>query len=123
MRGSTSGLRSQIATHCYSIGDFVVTGGELPALLMADAVVRLLPGVLGDPESHRDDSFEDGLLGFPLFTRPDEFRGEAVPAVLKSGNHAEIARWRRQEQLRRTRGSRLDLFQRASLTEADFDLL
>ena len=116
-------VRTKIATHCYSIGDFVLTGGELPALAMADAVVRLLPGVLGDPESHRDDSFEDGLLGFPLFTRPEEFMGEAVPEVLKSGNHAEIAKWRRRQQVQRTRSARPDLFSKAALAKADLELL
>ncbi len=116
-------VRTKLATHCYSVGDFVVTGGELPAMAMADSIVRLLTGVLGDPESHRDDSFEGGLLGFPLFTRPEEFMGEAVPDVLRGGNHAEIARWRRQEQLRRTRAVRPDLFCKAELAGTDSDLL
>jgi tRNA (guanine37-N1)-methyltransferase len=116
-------VRTRLATHCYSLGDFVLTGGEIPALAMADAVVRLLPGALGDPESHRDDSFQQGLLGFPLYTRPDEFQGECVPDVLKSGNHGQIARWRRAQQLRRTRDHRPDLFCRASLEESDLDLL
>lgn len=114
-------VRTKIATHCYSIGDYVLTGGELPALVMADAVVRLLPGAIGDPESHRDDSFEEGLLGFPLYTRPDEFLGEAVPDVLKSGDHGAIAKWRRAQQVRRTRENRPDLLPWAKLTEADLD--
>lgn len=116
-------VRTQLATHAYSIGDFVLTGGELPALCMADALVRLLPGVLGDPESHQDDSFEQGLLGFPLYTRPEEFQGETVPEVLKSGNHAEIAKWRRRQQLKRTRTLRPDLFAKAELTKDDLPLL
>ncbi len=114
-------VRTKIATHCYSIGDYVLTGGELPALVMADAVVRLLPGAIGDPESHRDDSFEDGLLGFPLYTRPDEFLGEAVPDVLKSGDHGAIAKWRRAQQVRRTRVNRPDLLPWAKLTKADLE--
>jgi tRNA (guanine37-N1)-methyltransferase len=116
-------VRTKLATHCYSIGDFVLTGGELPALLMADATVRLLPGVLGDPASHQDDSFQDGLLGFPLYTRPDEFMGEPVPDVLKSGDHGKIAQWRRRQQLLRTRQLRPDLFARAGLTPEDRKLL
>jgi tRNA (guanine37-N1)-methyltransferase len=116
-------VRTQLATHCYSIGDFVVTGGELPALAMADAVVRLLPGVLGDPASHEDDSFVEGLLGFPLYTRPESFRGEAVPPVLLSGHHEEIRKWRRKEQLLATRRERPDLFCRASLTAADIEAI
>jgi tRNA (guanine37-N1)-methyltransferase len=116
-------VRTKLATHVYSVGDFVLTGGELPALAMADAVVRLLPGVIGDPQSHEDDSFEGGLLGFPLYTRPETFLGEPVPDVLRSGDHAAIARWRRSQQLRRTRASRPDLFCRAPLAPSDLALL
>ncbi|MCW5937438.1 MAG: tRNA (guanosine(37)-N1)-methyltransferase TrmD [Fimbriimonadaceae bacterium] len=116
-------VRTQIATEAFSIGDFVLTGGELPALMVADAIVRLLPGVLGDPASHEDDSHSDGLLGFPLYTRPLEFRGEKVPAVLTSGHHGEIAKWRRQQSLIRTRVLRPDLFCKAGLTKGDVDLL
>jgi tRNA (guanine37-N1)-methyltransferase len=116
-------VRTTLATHCYSVGDYVLTGGELPALLMADATVRLLPGVLGDPQSHQDDSFEDGLLGFPLYTRPDEFMGEQVPQVLKSGNHQAVAAWRRAQQLARTRQNRPDLFAKAALTPEDLRLI
>lgn len=116
-------VRTKLATHCYSIGDFVVTGGEIPAMAMADAVVRLLPGAIGDPESHQDDSFEGGLLGFPLYTRPESFLGEDVPDVLRSGNHGEVAKWRRLQQLRRTREHRPDLFYRARLSPADIGLI
>lgn len=112
-------VRTLLATHVYSIGDYVLTGGELPSLVMADAIVRLLPGVLGSPESHEDDSFEDGLLGFPLYTRPEEFRGEKVPEVLLSGDHGAIARWRRSQQVSRTRSLRPDLFAKANLLEGD----
>ena len=115
-------VRTRLATHVYSIGDYVLTGGELPALVMADSIVRLLPGVLGDPESHQDDSHSEGLLGFPLFTRPEEFMGEPVPKVLKSGNHAQIAKWRRQRQVQATRKYRPDLYCQADLTIVDLDL-
>lgn len=107
-----------------TIGDFVVTGGEVPALLMTDAIVRLLPDVLGDPESHADDSHSsDGLLGFPLYTKPKEIEGCEVPDVLLSGNHKEIAKWRRTQQLKRTRQNRPDLFAKARLKPGDLDLL
>lgn len=116
-------VRTKLATHVFSIGDYVVTGGELPALVMADSIVRLLPGVLGDPESHQDDSHSDGLLGFPLFTRPEEFMGENVPDVLKSGNHKEITKWRRKQQVQTTRKHRPDLFCQADLNPEDLDLI
>lgn len=116
-------VRYQVATHSFSIGDFVITGGELPSLIITDSIVRLLPGVLGDPESHEDDSHTEGLFGFPLYTKPPEFRGESVPEVLLSGNHAKIAEWRRQQSLRRTRELRPDLFLRADLTPLDLKLL
>jgi len=116
-------VRTQITTHCYTVGDYVLTGGELPALVMADAIVRLVPGVLGDPESHQDDSHTEGLLGFPLYTKPAEFRGESVPEVLLSGDHGAIARWRREQSLRRTREWRPDLFAQANLEPQDIRLL
>lgn len=116
-------VRTQIATRALTIGDFVLTGGELPSLVMTDAIVRLLPNVLGDPESHRDDSHTDGLLGFPLYTKPAEFRGERVPEILTSGHHEKVAKWRRREQLLRTRQYRPDLFALAELTEEDLRLL
>jgi tRNA (guanine37-N1)-methyltransferase len=116
-------VRTKLATHCYSVGDFVMTGGEIPALAMADAVVRLLPGAIGDPESHQDDSFEGGLLGFPLYTRPESFMGEGVPDVLRSGNHGEVAKWRRLQQLLRTREYRPDLFCQARLSTTDIGLI
>ncbi|MCW5938970.1 MAG: tRNA (guanosine(37)-N1)-methyltransferase TrmD [Fimbriimonadaceae bacterium] len=116
-------VRERLVTEAYSIGDYVLTGGELPALVMADAVVRLLPGVLGDPRSHEDDSHADGLLGFPLYTKPAEFLGSRVPEVLTSGDHAAVARWRRSRQLARTREERPDLFSRADLRPDDLGLL
>ena len=112
-------VRQHLVTDEISIGDYVLTGGELPALVVLDAVTRLLPGVLGDPDAPRKDSFSDGLLEHPHYTRPAVFRGWKVPEVLLSGHHAEIARWRRREALRRTWERRPDLLARASLTAED----
>ena len=112
-------VRQHLVTDEISIGDYVLTGGELPALVVLDAVTRLLPGVLGDPDAPRKDSFSGGLLEHPHYTRPAVFRGWKVPEVLLSGHHAEIARWRRREALRRTWERRPDLLARASLTEED----
>jgi tRNA (guanine37-N1)-methyltransferase len=92
-----------------SLGDFVLSGGELPALVLVDAVARLLPGVLGDAASHQQDSFSDGLLDCPHYSRPEVWEGDAVPPVLMSGHHAHIARWRREQQLRLTAERRPDL--------------
>jgi tRNA (guanine37-N1)-methyltransferase len=94
-----------------SIGDYVLSGGELPALVLIEAVTRLIPGVIGREESHERDSFEDGLLDHPHFTRPAEFRGMVVPEVLRSGHHAEIERWRREAALDKTRRNRPDLLE------------
>ncbi len=107
----------------YSLGDFVLTGGELAAMVMIDAVARLRPGVLGNTGSAESDSFSDGLLEHPHYTRPVDFEGARVPDVLLSGNHAEIARWRRREQLRRTLERRPELLERAALSEADLRVL
>ena len=95
-----------------SIGDYVLSGGELPAMVIIDGVVRLLPGALGHPDSSTNESFEEGLLDHPHYTRPFEFRGMSVPEVLRSGNHAEIAEWRRQQAVERTRERREDLVAR-----------
>jgi tRNA (guanine37-N1)-methyltransferase len=103
----------------YSLGDFVLTGGELAAMVMIDAVSRLIPGVLGSSGSALGDSFADGLLEYPHYTRPVEFEGRRVPEVLLSGNHAEIARWRRRQQLKRTLQRRPDLLPGARLSEED----
>ena len=104
-----------LVTDELSIGDYVVTGGELPALVVIDAVVRLVPGVVGDADSVADDSFVRGLLDCPHYTRPAVFRDRAVPDVLLSGHHAEIERWRRQQRVRRTLARRPDLLDRATL--------
>lgn len=92
-----------------SLGDFVLTGGELPAAVVTDAIVRLLPGVLGKEASHQDESHENGLLEYPHYTRPDEYKGMGVPEVLKSGNHAAIEKWRREQSIERTKQRRPDL--------------
>lgn len=107
----------------YSIGDYVLTGGELPAMVMIDAIARLVPGVLGSSSSAETDSFADGLLEHPHYTRPVEFDGMRVPEVLLSGDHARISRWRRKEQLRRTLERRPDLFETAALSPEDQRLL
>lgn len=106
-----------------SIGDYVLTGGEIPAMVIMDAISRLVPGVLGDPTATVKDSHAQGLLEHPQYTRPAIFRGHAVPQVLLSGNHAEIALWRRQEALRRTYDRRPELLQEAQLTQEDLDYL
>ena len=110
-------VREHLVDEEISIGDYVLTGGELPALVVMDAVVRLLPGVLGDPAGTSQDSFADGRLDYPQYTRPAEFRGHGVPDVLLSGDHERIARWRRREALRRTVERRPDLLVAAPPTD------
>jgi tRNA (guanine37-N1)-methyltransferase len=112
-------VREHLATEAVSIGDYVLTGGELAALVIADAVARLVPGVVGDEESVARDTFARGLLDYPQYTRPAEFRGMSVPPVLLSGHHAGIERWRRREALRRTLLTRPELLERAGLSEED----
>lgn len=116
-------VRQHLATHEISIGDYVLTGGELAAMVLIDVVARLVPGVVGSPESIQEDSITSGLLQHPLYTRPADYRGMLVPEVLRSGNHAEIARWRRQESLRRTLERRPDLLGIASLSAEDLEYL
>ncbi len=106
-----------------SIGDYVLAGGELAALVVTEVVSRLVPGVLGNPDSAERDSFSDGLLEHPLYTRPREFRGRAAPEVLLSGDHEHIRRYRRRESLRVTRERRPDLLESAALTEEDRTIL
>jgi tRNA (guanine37-N1)-methyltransferase len=112
-------IRQHLVTDEISIGDYVLTGGELPALILIDAVTRLIPGALGDPTGAVDDSFASGLLEYPHYTRPAEFRGWRVPEVLLSGNHPEIARWRREQALLRTWQRRPDLLDKAELSDLD----
>jgi tRNA (guanine37-N1)-methyltransferase len=105
-------IREQLADDELSIGDYVLTNGALPAMVIIDAVVRLLPGVLGDDDSSRDESFSRGLIEYPQYTRPAEFRGWKVPEVLLSGHHAEIAKWRIEQARKRTAERRPDLLER-----------
>jgi tRNA (guanine37-N1)-methyltransferase len=112
-------VRAYLCTDEISVGDYVLSGGELAAMIVVDAVTRLLPGVLGDPGAPFEDSHADGLLEYPHYTRPAEYRGHKVPPVLLSGHHAELLRWRRRESLRRTFFRRPDLLARARLSEAD----
>ncbi len=116
-------IRRHLVTDEISIGDYVLTGGELPALIVLDAVARLLPGVLGDPDGAADDSHATGLIEYPHYTRPPEFRGEAVPEVLLSGDHAKIAKWRREQSLLRTLERRPDLLDKAVLGKEDIKFL
>jgi tRNA (guanine37-N1)-methyltransferase len=108
-KGVDERVRRALVTREISIGDYVLTGGELAAAVVVDAVARLIPGVLNDGESALSDSFQDGLLGAPQYTKPAEFRGMKVPDVLLSGNHSEIERWRDQQRLERTKSRRKDL--------------
>jgi tRNA (guanine37-N1)-methyltransferase len=112
-------IREHLVTDEISIGDYVLTGGELAALVVIDAVIRLRPGVLGDPTGAIDDSHAGGLLEYPHYTRPPEFRGWRVPEVLLSGDHAKVDRWRREQALRRTWLRRPDLLERVELTESE----
>ncbi len=116
-------VRDALVDEELSIGDYVLTGGELAALVVIDAAARLIPGVLGDEESAYRDSFGDGLLDHPHYTRPAEFRGMKVPEVLLSGNHEAIARWRRRESLRASLNKRPDLLITAELTDEDRKIL
>lgn len=112
-------IREHLVTDEISIGDFVLTGGELAALIVLDAVIRLKPGALGDPEGAIDDSHASGLLEYPHYTRPPEFRGWGVPEVLLSGDHAKVDRWRREQALRRTWLRRPDMLAAVELSKAD----
>jgi tRNA (guanine37-N1)-methyltransferase len=125
--GRYEGIDERVRTLCIeddiSIGDFVLSGGEIAAMTIVDAVTRLIPGVLGSVESAETDSFCDGLLEYPQYTRPPEFRGLTVPDILLSGNHDLIRKWRRRESLRKTRQLRPDLMNVSSLTKEDRKLL
>lgn len=112
-------VRQYLATDEISLGDFVLSGGEIAAMAIVEATARLIPGVLGDPGASFEDSHAEGLLEYPHYTRPPVFQGYAVPAELLTGNHAEIVRWRRRQSLRRTLERRPDLLERARLTDED----
>ena len=127
LAGRYEGIDERLVDCCvdeeWSIGDYVLSGGELPAMVMMDAVIRLLPGVLGHEDSAEQDSYMDGLLDFPQYTRPDEVEGHAVPDVLLSGDHQAIKRWRLQQALGRTWLRRPDLLQQRELSETEQQLL
>jgi tRNA (guanine37-N1)-methyltransferase len=112
-------VREHLATGEISIGDYVLSGGELAAMVVVDAVIRLLPGVLGSEASVQDDSHAAGLLEYPQYTRPEVYRGWAVPEILLSGNHSQIARWRRQQALLRTRERRPELLEKTKLSSEE----
>ena len=109
----------EIVTDQYSIGDYVLTGGELPALVMMDAISRMVPGVLGNENSGSSESFEDNLLEYPQYSRPEVWRGKAVPDILLSGHHANVDRWRREQSIARTFERRPDLLKDAALSKQD----
>jgi tRNA (guanine37-N1)-methyltransferase len=125
--GRYEGIDERVIEHLVtdeiSIGDYVLSGGELPALVLIDAITRLIPGALGDPEGAWDDSHATGLLEYPHYTRPPEFRTWHVPEILLSGDHPRIAKWRRQQALLRTRQRRPDILEQAALSEKDRDFL
>ncbi len=112
-------VREHLVDREVSVGDVVVSGGELPAMLLIDAVARRIPGVLGADDALREESFDEQLLEYPQYTRPAEFRGWSVPEVLVSGHHANVATWRRQQRLLRTRARRPDLLERADLSDEE----
>jgi len=112
-------IREHLVTDEISIGDYVLTGGELPAMILIDAVSRLIPGVLGDPTGAADDSHAMGLLEYPHYTKPPEFRGWKVPDILLSGDHGKIEKWRREQALIRTLRKRPDMIEKAELSEKD----
>ncbi len=116
-------IREHLVTDEISIGDYVLSGGELPALALIDALTRLIPGALGDPDGAADDSHAMGLLEYPHYTRPPEFRGWQVPEILLSGDHRRVDRWRREQALLRTRQRRPDLLETAPLSKSDRDFL
>ena len=125
--GHYEGVDQRVLEHLctdeISIGDYVLTGGELPAMVLIDAVSRLIPGVLGSIEAAWDDSFTTGLLQFPQYTRPEHYKDMEVPPVLLSGNHAEIARWRREQALKKTAERRRDLLEGVTLSKEDEGIL
>lgn len=121
--GFDARVHQHLATDEISVGDYVLSGGELPAMVLVDAVVRQLPGALGCPESAQEESFADGLLEAPHYTRPPEFRGHEVPEVLLSGHHAEVEKWRRRQDLLLTARRRPDLIAEAALSGPDQEWL
>lgn len=122
-RGVDERVRQLVVTDSVSVGDYVLGGGEVPSMVIIEAVCRLIPGVVGNEDCVKADSFSSGLLEYPNYTRPEEFLGLAVPRVLLSGNHGEVERWRRRESLLKTRALRPDLFAKLELSKEDKKLL
>ena len=122
-KGIDQRVRDHLVTREISVGDYVLTGGELPVMVMIDVISRLIPGVLGNEASADSESFENSLLEYPQYTRPEEFMGEKVPGVLLSGHHANIERWRRNQSLLRTLQVRPDLLKKARLDKKDLEFL
>jgi tRNA (guanine37-N1)-methyltransferase len=116
-------IREHLVTDEISIGDYVLTGGELPALILIDAISRLIPGVLGDPDGANDDSHATGLLEYPHYTRPPEYRGWAVPEILLSGDHGKVNQWRREQSLLRTFSRRPDMLPKVELNKIEREFL
>ena len=116
-------VRTHLVTHEVSIGDYVLSGGELPALVLVESVIRLLPGALGDPKGAADDSFANGLLEYPHYTRPAVFRDWSVPDILTSGNHKAVSRWRKKQAWLRTIMKRPDLVENMHLNSVDMEIL
>ncbi|MDF2570660.1 MAG: trmD [Sporomusa sp.] len=121
--GIDARIREHVVDECISIGDYVLTGGELPAMVITDAVARMIPGVLGADDGAQQDSFYNGLLEYPQYTRPREFNGWEVPEILLSGDHAKIEKWRRKESLKATLERRPDLMEKVELSPQDRKLL
>lgn len=125
--GRYEGIDERVRTHFIddeiSIGDYILTGGEIPAMVLIDSIIRLIPGVLGDETSAEEDSFSSDLLEYPQYTRPSNFRGYMVPEVLLSGNHEKIKKWRRRESLKRTLDRRPDLLKKAVLSDEDKNIM
>jgi len=125
--GHYEGVDERVCQHLVtdeiSIGDYVLTGGELPAMVLVEAVVRQIPGVLGSDASAQEDSHANGLLEYPQYTRPQNFRGWEVPEVLLSGNHPEIRKWRRAQAIKRTAERRPDLLEKAELEEGEKEIV
>ena len=123
MEGEHERVLEEIVTDYVSIGDYVLTGGELPSMVMIDAISRLIPGVLHNDVSAEFETFQDNLLEYPQYTRPEEWRGKKVPEILLSGHHANIEKWRREQSILRTAKARPDLLEKAELTEKEKKIL
>jgi tRNA (guanine37-N1)-methyltransferase len=121
--GIDSRVEEHLTTECISIGDYILTGGELPAMILVDAITRLIPGVLGDERSTDNETFSNNLLESPSYTRPYEYRGFSVPDILRSGDHKKIQNWKKEESVKRTMEKRPDLITKAQLNSGELSLL